>query len=1321
MSSSRDSVRSRRYALACALAEAVDEAGQPRTSEAVAELDLALQEAGGDPPDRRINLAAGRMLEGTEPAQALQRYVSALDGDTAQDAASQARALLEASPKPATLAAPITTQEIERVARLARGSEPVTLLASALLRLRGRDGEALELLQHAYEDARPPGKYVVSHLAQTQLDLDRVDETVTLVEREDPDGREPSLQLVRAHALLIRGEYAEALELADRLSTEGVDVPGLAAVSALSLLGLGRLDEARSRLPADDAHEIQLARAIVGLQRREYQPAREAASALLRSSPNDPDVLLVNAQTVVEALDASQEDETSALDSSAANVESPTPGAEVDAARRLMADVARALAELGQRSRWWRTQAAVRVNDGRYRYFSCELQFAQHSGPSLEEIDDVDSSETSYLQDGALMEIKAAVLENAGDDDGAAAALDGACAIFQLSAVDTQRALECARKAHELVATLERSITYAERALFASYETNVVPDAARHVLDTARGPAERSLSDAQDDELERLVNVLAWTRLRLTELAELDGPEEAGPAAGAATLLPWLFAGVAVRPTDVNLRTALALRLGNLDLFAAATLEANAAAAAEPGNDYVASSALTAIANYFGDPEKAAPLLARDDDDDYRNSIELHMFLAAGDRAELEEHRHRPIYDGVWAKVDHAFATALLDGIAAATPNLEAALEALLAERESSIPDSVVIAALLRRRDDAATYLADAEGDPDGTDAEIRVGRLIEQFGFDTEMTAEEFFSRHLELCRAPIECGFVANVTLPLLAAARSGSTGPVRAVMFDRDLLRARIAEFEDLPARSVDELEEHRAGMGSLIVLSDADAGPAELSAAAPGALAAWPEELSSSVGERVVRLVVRRACAKLPLRLVEARLDLGPPVNAADVLSGTDADSGLTVSEQLSIVLLDDSLEAGAREAIAERADDDDVDAAARLIRKTLDDVRPEAEEGREVAGIADYWKVDALLQAKQGDPKVTTTLREAAASVRGELILRLDDLLGLLKYGSETPIVLPVVVEVGDALVPIVDSRQDGGTFLYELIPAMRDRILAGTGVTVPGVRMRSGPTLPPDGYSIQIDEVRVLDGTAPLGISRVLAPAAGGGLDPDGELTDFHPLTGERGLWVLNPVDNGTDGDAPRLSPAEYLIHKIEFVLRTHLARLLGPEEVADLVEQWADDDGNLVSTVLPDGDARLQLTWVLQALVDDGVPITEWRALLTAMREAGGFAAPVVSLVQAVRSRLRDELPGPQTGRTPIAVPPELEAALTGPPSEEAGSPNDPQHEFQRWLRRTVAASGPAIALVTSDEESRERVGALARVEGGLITTLSEHELTPE
>ena len=68
-----------------------------------------------------------------------------------------------------------------------------------------------------------------------------------------------------------------------------------------------------------------------------------------------------------------------------------------------------------------------------------------------------------------------------------------------------------------------------------------------------------------------------------------------------------------------------------------------------------------------------------------------------------------------------------------------------------------------------------------------------------------------------------------------------------------------------------------------------------------------------------------------------------------------------------------------------------------------------------------------------------------------------------------PVVTPIVLEVSDALVPCVDSRQDGGRFLFELIPFMRDGLFVELGVRFPGVRARGNPHLPPGAYQIQIN------------------------------------------------------------------------------------------------------------------------------------------------------------------------------------------------------------------------------------------------------------
>jgi hypothetical protein len=395
----------------------------------------------------------------------------------------------------------------------------------------------------------------------------------------------------------------------------------------------------------------------------------------------------------------------------------------------------------------------------------------------------------------------------------------------------------------------------------------------------------------------------------------------------------------------------------------------------------------------------------------------------------------------------------------------------------------------------------------------------------------------------------------------------------------------------------------------------------------------------------------------------------------------------------------------------------------------DEAAPEVEDQSQsfvdavstlVDGVESYWAVEAMLQDLQDEPESTPAASALAARARAELLNRVDGILGLTGTSSiDTPLVTPIIVEIGDGLVPIVDSQLDGGVFLYELIPAMRDRIRTSIGVTVPGVRMRGNPDLPAQGYSAQVDEVPVLKGSVDPGGSFAVRPVPASGLRPAGELSDVHPVTGKPGLWVLVAVGDSNGDETAELTGAQYLVLRIELVIRAHLARYLGPEEVSALVDAWTQDDAEgLVSSVVPDPDARLRLTWVLQDLVGEGVPVSDWRALLTTVREAGGLGASGTELRRAIRARLRDSLPGTQAGRTVVSVPAELEEALLGRVGGGPGS--DPEHALLVWLRHTVAETGPAITLVTRTHDGREYVGALARSEDRLITTLTQDELTP-
>ncbi|WP_190092998.1 FHIPEP family type III secretion protein [Streptomyces melanogenes] len=384
----------------------------------------------------------------------------------------------------------------------------------------------------------------------------------------------------------------------------------------------------------------------------------------------------------------------------------------------------------------------------------------------------------------------------------------------------------------------------------------------------------------------------------------------------------------------------------------------------------------------------------------------------------------------------------------------------------------------------------------------------------------------------------------------------------------------------------------------------------------------------------------------------------------------------------------------------------------------------------ITSLHEYWLVDDVLggagQANAGD-----ALPETATSwqLRDRLGARLDHLLGLLPQASAQtpeqflPMVTPIIYELGDALVPLADSRQDGGRFLYELIPAMKHRIFADTGVRVPGVRARGTVSLSAHEYEIQVDEVPVLSGFVTPDARYVVERVGREAPDRYAEPTSVHPLTGARGSWLLYPAghDDGTEGE--HVTAAEYLIHRLDMVLRTHLVHYLGAQAVDGLVEGWTkEDDDGLVGSVLTDKAAVLKLTWVLQALVADGVPITDWQSVLRALRDAGGMTAPTRTLCRAARKGLRHRLVAARAGRRSVRVPARHEAVLLGRPTPHAAVERGAARiRFLHWLRQAVELDGPTLSLVTGSQDARELIAPLVHAEYPFVMTCSEEELTPD
>lgn len=261
----------------------------------------------------------------------------------------------------------------------------------------------------------------------------------------------------------------------------------------------------------------------------------------------------------------------------------------------------------------------------------------------------------------------------------------------------------------------------------------------------------------------------------------------------------------------------------------------------------------------------------------------------------------------------------------------------------------------------------------------------------------------------------------------------------------------------------------------------------------------------------------------------------------------------------------------------------------------------------------------------------------------------------------------VVIDVSDTLVPQVNPAENGSTFMYEDVPATRERLGGITGTTVPGFRFREGFALGPGDFVVRVRGDEVARGSA---------------------------------------ADAGA------------LLEQVERVLRRYAWQLVDDEQA----DAW------LASADVPalGPAARLIAVRVLRAVVRDGIPLTELVA--REVRDAGNLERAAGETVRRIRRAGRTNLPGnaPGTVHVPVpAGPVDVAAAPAVTPGEEHRLATElhralgpvartvfvtPDARLRPWLQRfTEGAIGPRQDRCAGVLERAEEVepGESARAEG--------------
>jgi len=260
---------------------------------------------------------------------------------------------------------------------------------------------------------------------------------------------------------------------------------------------------------------------------------------------------------------------------------------------------------------------------------------------------------------------------------------------------------------------------------------------------------------------------------------------------------------------------------------------------------------------------------------------------------------------------------------------------------------------------------------------------------------------------------------------------------------------------------------------------------------------------------------------------------------------------------------------------------------------------------------------------------------------------------------------PIELEVGYALIPLVDERQGGD--LLDRISMLRKQAAVELGILIPPVRIRDDIRLPSNEYIIKLRGSEMARAEVmprflmALNTGSVIAPIEG--------IDAVDPSFGMPARWI--PTNRRADAEAYGyvvVEPSTVVATHLMEVLKANAADLLGRQDVQEMVETLKKTHPALIDDIIPSKVSLGTLHRVLQRLLRERVPIRDLVTILEALGDAADSTKDPEALTEQVRraltnviARMYAESDGSVRG---ITIGPKLEQSLMGLFSPRSGQP---------------------------------------------------------
>jgi flagellar biosynthesis protein FlhA len=225
---------------------------------------------------------------------------------------------------------------------------------------------------------------------------------------------------------------------------------------------------------------------------------------------------------------------------------------------------------------------------------------------------------------------------------------------------------------------------------------------------------------------------------------------------------------------------------------------------------------------------------------------------------------------------------------------------------------------------------------------------------------------------------------------------------------------------------------------------------------------------------------------------------------------------------------------------------------------------------------------------------------------------------------------PLEIEIGYNLISLVDEEQGGD--LFDRITSMRKQIAVELGIIVPPIRIRDNLQLNPDEYVIRIRGNEVARGEAKIGFLLAMNP--GGVEDEIKGVPTVEPAFGLPAIWILEEQkDDAEMKGYTVVTPSAVLSTHLMEVIKRHADKLLGRQEVKQLLENMKKDYPAVIEELTPEPLSVGAIQKVLQNLLREGIPIRDLVTIFETLADYAPMTKNVEVLTEYCRFALADTI----------------------------------------------------------------------------------------